>query len=129
MTGPILFFDGVCNLCNGFIDLLLRHGFQGKVSTLQGETAKMVLPMEDREGMMSVIYWRNHQLLRQGQAIRWALKDSQGLLRFLGILLSVVPLGVTNWVYKVMASNRYRIFGKKESCRLPTEAEKEKFLP
>ena len=54
---PIVFFDGVCNLCNGFVDILLRldkkHVF--RFASLQGQTAKTLLPPEDLEKLLTVI--------------------------------------------------------------------------
>lgn len=124
----ILFFDGSCNLCNGFVDLLVRYSFRGKIATLQGQTAKIVLPSEDREDLNSVVYWRENQIHREGSAIQWALKDSSGALKFFGKILSGIPLGLTNFFYETVANNRYKIFGTRTSCRLPSPEERSYFL-
>lgn len=124
----ILFFDGMCNLCNGFVDLLISHGFSGKFAAMQGQTAKLHLSQEIRDELGSVVYMKDGLFLEKTPAIRAALMDSSGGLRILGRILGLLPDSCTNWVYDLVAKNRYKIFGKRESCRLPTDKEREKFL-
>lgn len=126
---PIIFFDGVCNLCNGFVDYILKvdknHNFY--LTSLQGKTAKSHLPLKDTSQMDSVILKDGSKLYYKSSAIfKIALSLKGPLLLILPFW--VLPRPITNWVYDLIASRRYSLFGKKELCRLPSENEAKHFL-
>jgi predicted DCC family thiol-disulfide oxidoreductase YuxK len=127
---PIVFFDGVCGLCNSSVDFVLRHDRRGrlKFSPLQGETAERLLPSEDRENLGSLVLWDGGRMFRRSSAVVRILWRLGPLWRLLGGLLWVIPLPLRNAVYRVVAGSRYRWFGKKETCRLPSPEERERFL-
>lgn len=126
----ILFFDGVCGLCNKAVDFSMRHQKSTDLvyAPLQGETAKKLLPSHYYQVMDSlVLYTPTGVYTESDAALRLAAlyKRPWSWLRF----LRLVPSFMRNSVYRWVAKNRYRIFGKKESCRLPSSSEKELFLP
>ncbi len=125
----VLYFDGVCNLCNHFVDWVIRRNnfAQIRVASLQGEHAKNHLPLELRENMTSVVYQREGKNLLKSDAALWILKDLQ-VFGALPSLLLWTPSSLRNFIYDLIAKSRYSVFGKRESCRLPTPQEKEYFL-
>ena len=126
---PIVFFDGVCNLCNGFVDILLRldkkHVF--RFASLQGQTAKTLLPPEDLEKLLTVIVKDGDELYYKSSAIFHIAYKIKGPLLFF-LIFWPIPRIFTNWVYDFIAINRYWVFGKKETCRIPTPSEQKHFL-
>ncbi len=125
-----LFFDGVCSLCNGVVDFVLAED-RGKailLSPLQGTTAKELLSNHAHKDIDSLVlvdegrfYFRSSAVLRAAIAIGgiW------GLVR----PLLLIPPFIRDAAYSVVAANRYKWFGKRDTCRLPTPEERERFLP
>jgi predicted DCC family thiol-disulfide oxidoreductase YuxK len=125
----ILFFDGVCNLCNGFVDFSLKYSADDKVkfASLQGETASKLLPSEIVKDLDTVcLYIDGHTYTRSDAVAHLATH-----LRFPWSLLNwirIFPRPLRDWGYKFVAKNRYRLFGQKETCRLPTPEERGRLL-
>lgn len=134
----VLFFDGVCGLCNRSVDFVLSRDRRGAIrfAPLQGETAKRVLSGEWRVASsetqtFDTIVWldsSSRQFVRSAAFVRvlWQLR---GIWWLIGWLLWLVPRPLRDVGYRLVAANRYRLFGKKETCRLPSPAERERFLP
>lgn len=130
-AAPIVFFDGVCGLCNASVDRLLRWDRRGvlRFAPLQGETAaKLLGPLPPDPTTWSM-------RLAEGDRIS---DQSDAALRILGILggwgtlaqvFWLVPRFLRNFVYRAVAVRRYRWFGKQETCRLPKPGERARFLP
>jgi predicted DCC family thiol-disulfide oxidoreductase YuxK len=126
----VLFFDGHCNLCNHFIDFLIRRDRRGVLNyaPLQGKTAKVKLAPNLYMSLPSVVFLDGDEVyLRSGAALR-AIAMLGGIYSLAKIFL-LVPAPLRDFVYNTIANNRYRIFGRRETCRLPTPEEKERFLP
>jgi predicted DCC family thiol-disulfide oxidoreductase YuxK len=127
---PIIFFDGICHLCNAFVDKVtqLDHKSQFQFAPLQGETAKKSLTLEERTQLETIILFENeHKYLRSDAVLR-ILTRLGGFYRIftLGYLL---PRFLRDSFYAWMARHRYAWFGQREFCRLPQPHEKERFLP
>ena len=132
MERIVVFFDGVCGLCNGFVDFCMkRRGLNSVLFTpLQGETAKKKLPIEYREGDLSTIVIETQNgFLTKSDAVAHLLKVAGGPWKIAGSLMKLFPRPIRNLGYDMVAKTRYVFFGKKESCRLPTASEKARFLP
>ena len=128
---PIIFFDGVCGLCNSFVDIIFNADNKGvfKFSPLQGETAKKyITELPEEPGEWSIVYIDENNIYEQSDATLKILKRLGGTWGFLSIF-SFLPKGFRNYIYRFVAVHRYKIFGKRETCRIPTEQEKERFLP
>lgn len=126
----ILFFDGHCNLCNGFIDFVVRRDKHRKtfIASLQGKTAEKMLPPERIKTLNSVVLLHHQEIYLKSSAIfKLAMILGGPLLLFLPFW--IIPRFFTNWVYDWVALSRYRLFGRRETCRIPTEEEKQHFLP
>jgi predicted DCC family thiol-disulfide oxidoreductase YuxK len=125
----IIFFDGYCGLCNGFVDFILKFDKNAvfKFSPLQSEFAKTKLNQSDVEDLKSVVVIINDKTYRKAEAALKALAELGWPWKIL-LIFSLLPEKVLNLFYDLIAANRYRIFGKRETCRLPTPEERERFI-
>lgn len=125
----IIFFDGVCNLCNAFVDFLIARDKDQlfHFAPLQGETARARLPA-DALSLRSVVLWNQGERLEKSDAALMILQQLGGIW-WLSRIFWVVPGFLRDLVYDFVAANRYGFFGKRETCRLPSPEEKARFLP
>jgi predicted DCC family thiol-disulfide oxidoreductase YuxK len=129
-TPPVLFFDGVCGLCNRFVDLLLRED-RGRVlrfAPLQGRTARERLPAALTAQVGTVVLLDGDGVHTRSDAILRALALLGGQPRALAWMGWAVPRPVRDFFYEAIARQRYRWFGRRDACRLPTPQERERFL-
>jgi predicted DCC family thiol-disulfide oxidoreductase YuxK len=128
---PIIFFDGVCVTCNRFVDVVLRADRRSvfHFAPLQGETARALLPSPPSDpAAWSLLYLDERGLHEESDATLEVSRRLGGWWALLG-LLRIVPRWLRNPVYRVIARNRYRWFGRRRVCRVPTAAERDRFLP
>jgi predicted DCC family thiol-disulfide oxidoreductase YuxK len=130
-TGPIVFFDGVCGLCNASVDRVLRWDRRGvfRLAPLQGETAARELSSEETQQLGSVVLKTDGRIYRKSTAVVRILWRLGLAARLGGSLLWLIPRPLRDFGYDVVAKNRYRWFGKKETCRMPKPEERDRFLP
>lgn len=128
---PVLFFDGVCGLCNTTVNRLIRWDGAGvlRFAPLQGETASRVLPKEDVTTLASVVLLDGGGTHRRTDAVVRVLRHLGGRYRLLAAALWLIPRPLRDVGYRFVAKFRYRVFGKKDTCRLPTAEERGRFLP
>ena len=124
---PILFFDGVCGLCNGVVDWLLPRTNIWKFAALQGTTAKALLPAPLTEELDTVVVSKNGQTFTQSDAVIEILKTLPHYA-WIAYAAKAVPRPIRNLAYKGVAKIRYAVFGKREICRLPSPEERTRFL-
>lgn len=128
----IVFFDGLCNLCSSAVQIIIKHDKKKQFlfASLQGSTAAEMVPahLSKSQGIDSILYFENEQFYLKSTA---ALKIAKHLAFPMNLNYGfiIVPGFIRNWVYDLIARNRYRWFGKKEECWLPTPELKERFLP
>lgn len=128
---PIIFFDGVCAMCNTFVNFALKidRREQFFFAPLQGETARKLLPPLSEDARdWSMIYLDERGIHDQLDASLEVYRRLGGIWWFLS-LLRFIPLAIRNPLYRILARNRYKWFGRKEHCRIPTELERRRFLP
>ncbi len=125
----ILFFDGVCNLCNSFIDFIVRTDSKCviKVTSLQGPTAKALLPEPLVVDFQSVVLRLNGQIYVASEAV-WRVFSLLPYPYRLATLMRFLPTPLRDAAYRLVARYRYRIFGIRQTCRLPTPADKAHFV-
>jgi len=125
----ILFFDGECNLCNKLIDFLFRIDKKKNLrfASLQGNTAKRILPKELLLEHDSLVFFQKEKLFMRSSASLRAFREIGGLFTILYIFILVPPV-LRDWIYDKVAANRYRWFGKRLECRVPKPDEKYRFL-
>ncbi len=130
VTKPIIFYDDVCVMCNSFVSLLLKVDRRQRFlfAPLGGETSRKVLPpLPEDPGQWSMIYVDESGIHDQSDASLEVYRRMGGLWWLLS-LARFVPRWIRNPAYRVLARNRYRWFGKHDTCRLPTAEEKARFL-
>lgn len=128
---PIIFFDGVCGMCNAFVDLALRVDRHRKFlfAPLQGTTARELLPpLSDDPTEWSMLYLDERGIHDQSDASLEVYRRLGGIWWLLS-LARHIPTRIRNAAYRVIARNRYHWFGKKDTCRRPTAEERARFLP
>ena len=125
----IIYFDGVCNLCNHFVDFVLNRDLQSHFvfSSLQGQSAQKNLQPSDL-GLDSVILFEDGQIYKKSKAVAKILKKLHFPYNFIGYVYDLIPLFLSDRIYETVAKYRYTLFGKKDTCRLPTPAERARFL-
>lgn len=128
---PIIFFDGVCGMCNASVQAILKLDGRGRFyfAPLQGETARRLLPpLKDDPKDWSILYLDEQGLHEASDATVRILRRLGGVWWLLS-LARVIPRGLRDCAYRVIARNRYRLFGKKEVCSVPTLETRARFLP
>lgn len=125
----VIFFDGVCGLCNGFVDFVIKldHKAQFTFSPLQSDYASKHLPAEHTKDLTSVVYQKEGKTFTKSAAVIEVLNDIGGVWK-LANAGKILPSYLRDHAYNLVATNRYRLFGKKETCRLPTPEERARFL-
>jgi predicted DCC family thiol-disulfide oxidoreductase YuxK len=126
--GPIVFFDGVCNLCNASVRFVIRRDPRAVFRFAALDSAAANRRLSGRKDLPDsmVLLEEGHVWTRSTAALRIARR-----LRFpwpLAYAFIVVPRPVRDWIYAVVARNRYRWFGRRDRCELPTPALRARFL-
>ena len=128
---PILIFDGVCELCNASVDFIMKREKRPDLlfTANQNRAGNALLKKfgEDPDSVSTVFLVKDGKLYQRSTA---ALKLAR-MLRFpwnLAYGFIIVPRFLRDPIYKLIANNRYRWFGKKETCRIPTPEEIARFL-
>jgi predicted DCC family thiol-disulfide oxidoreductase YuxK len=130
-SDTIVYFDGVCGMCNQVVNFLMTIDPQGKLrfAPLQGETAKENLPAEDIAEVKSLVVSVSGKTFRHSAAVIRILKALGGKWSVFAVVLWMIPRPLRDLGYRMISRYRYRIFGKHETCRLPTPEERARFLP
>lgn len=127
----IILFDGVCNLCNNTINFIIRHDMKSifKFATLQSEVADELLknfpPVKNK--LDSIILLEKGVKYTQSSAALRIAKNLSGGYPILYVFI-IIPKFFRDWIYSIVAKNRYKWFGKKEECMIPTPELRERFL-
>ena len=128
---PIILFDGVCNFCNGAINFVLKQDKKGifKFAPLQSEAGQMLLQhynlsMKEFDSFILIdkgkVYKKSAASLRVMNKLPWYWKEAQ--------ILRMIPTAFRDAIYDFIAKNRYKWFGKKEQCMVPTPELRSRFL-
>ncbi len=129
LPSKILFFDGICGLCNRTVDFLLSRDRHGTIhfAPLQGRIASTVLSARIRLDLDTVIFWNEGRILKRSSAVLQSL-SAVGLPWSMARVLLLVPRVIRDFAYDVVASNRYAWFGKRETCRMPSPEDRKRIL-
>ncbi|MBI2487857.1 MAG: thiol-disulfide oxidoreductase DCC family protein [Deltaproteobacteria bacterium] len=130
-NNSIILFDGVCNLCSGIVLFTIRRDPQGifKYAPLQSETGKSLLkqfglPIDDFDSFVLV---EGNKYYQKSTAVLRVAKRIRGLWPLIYLFI-IVPRPIRDFIYDIVAKNRYRWFGKKEECLIPTPDIKSRFF-
>ncbi len=131
-----VFFDGVCNMCNGVVSYLVGRDRERlfRYAPLQGETyRRLVGERPALAGVDSLVVTREkadgtREVLTHSDGPLFLARRLGGAWNLVGAL-RILPRFLRDGGYRLVARMRYRWFGKKETCRLPTAEERDRFLP
>lgn len=127
----IILFDGVCNFCSFWVDFVLKRDKNDlfKFSAIQSSKGIEFVKKYNLDSS-----WQDTFLLISGNKVYTkstaaliVCKQLKGIIKILFVFI-FIPKLIRDFIYDLIAKNRYRLFGKKEVCRIPTEAEMNKFL-
>jgi predicted DCC family thiol-disulfide oxidoreductase YuxK len=142
MLHPIILYDGLCGLCNRLNQFVLRRDGEGifRFASLQSPLAARILARHGAspQDLDTVYVVLNHDLNKKAQpdeallprsdAVLFVLKRLGGIWKVLGFSLQLLPRFLRDWGYRVVARNRYRVFGRFETCMLPSARDRSKFI-
>lgn len=136
-ANPILLYDGVCGLCNRLVQFTLRHDSRDlfRFAPLQSPLAARIL---ERHGASAATLdtflvvaqpqQPNEQLIARSDAVAYVLRELGWRWRFCGFFWKLLPRMIRDAIYNLIAGNRYKIFGKLDTCPLPDPQHRHKFL-
>ncbi len=136
MPPPILLYDGVCGLCNRFVQFILRRDRDAifRFASLQSALAARILARHganptDLDTVYVVVHERRDEyLLSRSDAVVFVLKQLGSLWRAVASLLHLLPRFLRDPAYNAVARHRYRIFGRFDVCLLPSDKDQSRFL-
>ena len=131
MDHAIVLFDGDCNFCNSSVNFIIDHDLDSyfKFAALQSETGQRLLSENGvlYKDLDSIILVEFEKLYSKSTA---ALRIARRLSGWPSILYDfiIIPIGIRDLLYDLFARNRYRLFGRKEVCRIPSPEERSRFI-
>lgn len=128
----IILFDGICNLCNTSVQFIIKHDKNDvfRFVSLQSTFGQEILShigVDIKKIDSIVLYEPGIAYYLKSEAAFKIANELNGLYKFLSFF-SVLPKSISNLIYDYITKNRYKWFGKKESCMIPTSELKSKFL-
>lgn len=127
----ILLFDGVCNLCNGIVQFIIKHdpNAKFKFASLQSETGQALLRMFGlkTDDFDTFVLVRGEKYFVRSSAVLRVLDELGGIWKLFYVFI-FLPAPLRDFFYNAIANSRYKLFGRRESCMVPTAELKQRFL-
>ncbi|WP_107942891.1 thiol-disulfide oxidoreductase DCC family protein [Metasolibacillus fluoroglycofenilyticus] len=125
----IVLFDGECHFCDASVQFIIKRDPKGyfQFASLQSEVGRELLERYQVPKADSIVLIENGRYFLQSTAALKIARRLQGFWRFAYVFIAV-PTGVRNFAYNKLAKNRYKWFGKKELCELPSQDIRQRFL-
>jgi predicted DCC family thiol-disulfide oxidoreductase YuxK len=128
----LVLFDGVCNLCNSSVQFIIRNDKKNifLFAPLQGKTGQEVISnfnIDTSQTDSILLYSQKNGISERSTAALKIVRRLRFPFNILTVFL-IIPNFIRNWVYDLIARNRYRWFGKQDACMIPTPELKSKFL-
>jgi predicted DCC family thiol-disulfide oxidoreductase YuxK len=127
----IVIFDGVCNFCNGAVQFIIKRDPKGlfAFTPMQSRAARDLLLKYHlpATGFDTILLIKNEVCYIRSDAVLEIAKDLTGL-RHLSRALIILPAPIRDYLYKLFARNRYRLFGKRKSCMVPGAEVRHRFI-
>ena len=131
ITKKIIFYDGHCNLCNGFVNAIIKLDKKNifLFAPLNGNHAKNLLKKNNIKNTTidSVVLFNNNSISYKSKAVIEILISLGGIYRVL-VMTKIIPRAILDWLYDIVAKNRYSWFGHQDSCMVPDKKIISKFL-
>ena len=131
VQNPVILFDGVCNLCNRSVQFIINRDPSGifRFAPLQSETGKNLLSKFDlpNDKFDSIILVENNEYYLRSTAALKILQRLGALWKIVYVFM-LVPRPVRDYIYDIVARNRYKWYGKRAQCMIPSEDIKGRFL-
>jgi len=128
----LILFDGVCNLCNASVQYVIKHDKKDMFlfAALQGVVGQQIIKEYDidTDKTDSIILYSGKQKLSYKSTAALNIAKHLGFPINLMTLFFIIPLVIRNWVYDIIARNRYKWYGKRDQCMIPAPELKSKFL-
>lgn len=128
----LILFDGVCNLCDASVQYIIKHDKNDvfRFTALQSEIGAKILDQFnlDTSKMDSILLYSPNNGISSKSTAALKIAIHLGFPRNLMAVFLIIPAFIRNWVYDYIAKNRYKWYGKKEECMIPTPELKAKFL-
>jgi len=128
----VILFDGVCNFCNSYVNYVIDHDSADyfRFASLQSAAGARLAEENgiDVSELSSVVLIADGRAYLRSGAVLRICKRLRGPMKLLWPFI-IVPGPIRDWGYRFVAKRRYRWFGKRDACRLPTEADRVRFLP
>lgn len=128
----LILFDGVCNLCNSSVQYVIQHDKNNVFlfAALQSDTGLDIIKKYniDTAKTDSILLYTPQKGITSKSTAALQIARHLGFPQNVMSLFLIIPPFIRNWVYDYIAKNRYKWFGKKESCWIPTPELKSKFL-
>jgi predicted DCC family thiol-disulfide oxidoreductase YuxK len=129
---PILLFDGHCNLCNAWVQFIVKRDSAGTIrfASLQSGAGRRLLEEHkiDENYIESLVFFEEERFSVSSTAALRTLSYLDDWQKHL-IFLTVIPRSLRDLVYRFIARNRYKWFGRREQCMIPTTELSKRFLP
>jgi predicted DCC family thiol-disulfide oxidoreductase YuxK len=131
VAGPLIVFDGVCVLCTAWLRFVLKNDLHGefKFATIQSPAGRQLLTNNglDPDDPESFLLLLNGQPFSDSAAMIRVVSDFGGAWRAVKVLY-LVPGPIRDWMYRLIARHRYRLFGKHDACIVPDESIADRFV-
>ncbi|WKZ70995.1 MAG: thiol-disulfide oxidoreductase DCC family protein [Melioribacteraceae bacterium] len=129
-SGQIILFDGVCNFCNGSVNFLIKRDPNGifKFAPLQSEIGQQLITKNNITGEIdSIILVKENIVYIKSDALIEIIKELKWYWRMFSVV-KILPRKFRDLLYDLIANNRYKWFGKMDSCMIPDENVKSRFI-
>ena len=128
----IILFDGVCNLCDSAVQMIIKHDTKDvfRFVALQSDLGQKIiqhLGINTQKTDSIILYQPGFAYHYKSEAVLEIAKNLGGIFYF-AALFSILPTSVNNYIYEYVAKNRYKWFGKKDACLIPSKEIQAKFL-
>jgi len=128
----LVLFDGVCNLCNASVKYIIKHDKKDvfRFSPLQSKVGQQIVNEHniDTSKIDSILLFSEKNGIRYKSTAALIIAKHLGFPRNFLVIFLIVPPFIRNWVYDYIAKNRYKWYGKRDACMVPTAELKNKFL-
>ena len=122
----VIIFDGICGLCSKSVDILIKIDKE-KIFTYTSLQGEFVKTLDLEPDIDSILFYKDNTVYYKSTAILKIFQALGGIWVFMTVFY-LIPKVIRDFIYNVIAKYRYKIFGKREQCRLPDAGEEELFI-